>query len=176
MFIGPCIIAIVDEWKTNLMSLAILFHLLCAQHVSDINISFCRLKQAEACFSLQNEHHQIPAATKARTENKTTDVVIHQHSRKLLKMDILMSETCWAHSKWNKIASDIKLVFHSSTSCSFWIESIRESGAWILTDYLQDIARHLSSKLLNYTNVQAGRPKKLGSNPSRRGSPFLSIS
>ena len=29
-------------------------------------------------------------------------------------MDILMSETCWAH-KWNKIASDIKLVFHSST-------------------------------------------------------------
>ena len=51
-----------------------------------------------------------------RTENKTTDVVIHQHSRKLLKMDILMSETCWAHNKWNKIASDIKLVFHSSTS------------------------------------------------------------
>ena len=27
-------------------------------------------------------------------QNKTTDVVIHQHSRKLLKMDILMSETC----------------------------------------------------------------------------------
>ena len=37
MFIGPCIIVIVDEWKTNLMSLAILFHFLCAQHVSDIN-------------------------------------------------------------------------------------------------------------------------------------------
>ena len=50
-----------------------------------------------------------------RTENKTTDVVIHQHSRKLLKMDILMPETCWAHNKWNKIASDINLVFHSST-------------------------------------------------------------
>ena len=29
-------------------------------------------------------------------------------------MDILMSETCWAHT-WNKIASDIKLVFYSST-------------------------------------------------------------
>ena len=27
-------------------------------------------------------------------QNKTTEVVIHQHSRKLLKMDILMSETC----------------------------------------------------------------------------------
>ena len=36
--------------------------------------SFCRLQQ--------------------RTENKMTDVVIHQHSRKLLKMDILKSETC----------------------------------------------------------------------------------
>ena len=42
MFIGPCIIAIVDERKTNLMSFAILFHLLCAQHVSDINISIFR--------------------------------------------------------------------------------------------------------------------------------------
>ena len=42
MFIGSCIIAIVDEWKTNLMSLTILFHLLCAQHVSDINISIFR--------------------------------------------------------------------------------------------------------------------------------------
>ena len=50
-----------------------------------------------------------------RTENKTTDVVIHQHSRKRLMMDILISETCWAHKKWNKVASDIKLVFHSST-------------------------------------------------------------
>ena len=29
-----------------------------------------------------------------RTENKTTDVVIQQHSRKLLIIDILMSETC----------------------------------------------------------------------------------
>ena len=32
----------VDELKTNLMSLAILFHFLCAQHVSDINISIFR--------------------------------------------------------------------------------------------------------------------------------------
>jgi hypothetical protein len=44
-----------------------------------------------------------------------TDVVIQQHGRRLLKMDILMSETCWAHKKWNKIARDIKLVFHSSS-------------------------------------------------------------
>ena len=42
MFIGPCMIVIVEEWKTNLMSLAILFNFLCAQHVSDINISIFR--------------------------------------------------------------------------------------------------------------------------------------
>ena len=29
-----------------------------------------------------------------RNKNKTTNVVIQQHSRKLLMMDILMSETC----------------------------------------------------------------------------------
>ena len=48
-----------------------------------------------------------------RTENKTTVVVIHQHSHKLLMTDILMSQTYWVHKKWNKIASDIKLVFYS---------------------------------------------------------------
>jgi len=31
-----------EEQKTNLMSLAILFHFLCAQHASDINISIIR--------------------------------------------------------------------------------------------------------------------------------------
>ena len=50
-----------------------------------------------------------------RTKNNTTNVVLQQNSRKLLLMDILMSETCWAHKKWNKIASEIKLVFYSST-------------------------------------------------------------
>ena len=42
MFIVQCIIVTVEEWKTNLMSLVILFHFLCAQHVSDINISTVR--------------------------------------------------------------------------------------------------------------------------------------
>jgi len=50
-----------------------------------------------------------------RTKNNTANVVIQQNSRKVLMVDILMSETCWAHKKWNKIASDIKLVFYSST-------------------------------------------------------------
>ena len=40
----------------------------------------------------QNQPHQI--SNTQRTENKTTDVVIQQHSRKLLMKDIFMSETC----------------------------------------------------------------------------------
>jgi len=50
-----------------------------------------------------------------RTKNNTTNLVIQRNSLKLLMMDILMSETCWEHKKWNKIASDIKLVYYSST-------------------------------------------------------------
>ena len=72
-------------------------HFLCAQHFSDINISIfrslrlcCWITTLVVLFSFQ------------RNENKTTDVVIQQHSRKLLKMDILMSEKCWAHKKWKK--------------------------------------------------------------------------
>ena len=147
----------IEEWKTNLMSLAILFQFFCAQHVSDINISiirnlrlccwittsivlFCKdgwfsvsvnLRCIVVCvwcdvfclfvvvgrrilididrylFALTLNHPSL--------QNKTTNVVIQQHIRKLLMMDILMSETYWAHKKWNKIASDINLVFHSST-------------------------------------------------------------
>ena len=107
MFIGPCIIAIVDEWKTNLMSLAISFHLLCAQHV--------RLVLGGVRFA----NSRTKSSNTQRTENKTTDVVIHQYSSKLLMMDILMSETCWAHNKWNKIASDNTLAFHSSITHSY---------------------------------------------------------
>jgi len=79
---------IIEEQKTNLMSLAILFHFLCAQQVSDINISIIRSLRL-FCWI-------------------TTLVVL------LLMMDILMSETCWAHKKWNKIGGDIKLVFYCS--------------------------------------------------------------
>ena len=74
--------------------------------------SFCRLKPAKRTPA---KTARTKSSNTQRTENKTTDVVIHQHSRKVLKMDILISETCGAHNKWNKIASDIKCVFHSST-------------------------------------------------------------
>jgi len=141
------------------MSLAILFHFLCAQHISDINISIirslrlfcwitiliycswfdvcwsfgvvglewypcCRLLQAaSACntdTTLTQPHRN---SNTHRTKNNTINVVIQQNNCKLLMMDILMSEICWAHKKWNKIASDFKykiasdfkLVFYSST-------------------------------------------------------------
>ena len=45
----------------------------------------------------QTQQHQI--SNTQRNKNKTTNVVIQQYSRKLLMMDILMSETCWAHKK-----------------------------------------------------------------------------
>jgi len=69
---------------------------------------------ASACNTdtTQTQPHQI--SNTQRHKNKTTNVVIQQHSRKLLMMDILMSETSWVHKKWNKIASNIKLVFYSS--------------------------------------------------------------
>ena len=110
------------------MSLVILFHFLCAQHVSDINISiirglrlFCWITALVVLFLVRcvlefrcgwvgvvsvfhyNTH---------RTKNNTTNVAIQQNSRKLLMMDILMSETFWGHKKWNKIASDMKFIFY----------------------------------------------------------------
>jgi len=133
------------------MSLAILFHFLCAQHVSDINISITRsvrlccwittlvvlflvrcvlefrcgwvgvvsMLQATACKTDTTPTQPHRNSNTHRTKNNTTNVVIEQNSHKLLMMDILISETCWAHKKWNKIASDIKLVFFPSPSSQF---------------------------------------------------------
>ena len=116
------------------MSLAILFHFLCAQHVSDINISIIRslrlfcwittlvvlflvrfVLEASACNTDTTPTQPHRNSNTHRTKSNTTNVVIQQNSSKLLIMDILVSETCWAHKKWNKIAIDIKLVFYSST-------------------------------------------------------------
>ena len=131
------------------MSFAILFHFLCAQHVSDLNISITRslwlfcwivklvvsflvrcvlefrcgwvgvvsVLQAEAqlCNTDTTPNQPHRNSNTHRTKNNTTNVAIQQNSHKLLVMDILRSETCWAHKKWNKIANDIKLVSYSST-------------------------------------------------------------
>jgi hypothetical protein len=72
--------------------------------------------QASACNTDTTPTQPHRNSNTHRAKNNTTNVVIQQNSRELLMMDILMSETCWAHKKWNKIASDIKLVFRSSTN------------------------------------------------------------
>ena len=151
------------------MSLAILFRFLCAQHVSDINISIIRslrlcywITTSVVLFSVrcvleiwcgwfsacnmgttQSHLHQI--SNTQRTENKTTDVVIQQHSRKLLMMDILMSETCWVHKKWNKVASDITLVFYSSTITMMHgpINIRSTSCVWLCSNYLYERTQYL---------------------------------
>jgi len=73
-----------------------LFHFLCAQHVSDINISVIRSLRllASACNTDITPAHPHRISNTRRTKNNTTNVIIQQHSRKLLMMDILMSETC----------------------------------------------------------------------------------
>jgi len=131
------------------MSLGTLFHFLCVQHLSDINISIIRSlplccwittlvvlflvrcvlefrcgwfgvvsvlqASAEACNTDTTPNQPHRNSNTHRTKNNTTNVVIQQHSGKLLMMDILMSERCWTHKKWNKVPSDINLVFYSST-------------------------------------------------------------
>ena len=80
------------------MSLAILFHFLCAQHVSDINISIIRrvvsVLQASACNTDTTPTQPHRNSNTHRTKNNTTNVVMQQNSRMLLMTDMLMSETC----------------------------------------------------------------------------------
>ena len=80
----------------------------------EVNIS----RMASACNTDTTPTQPHRNSNTHRTKNNTTNVVIQQNSRKLLMMYILMSEKCWAHKKWNKIASDIKLVFYSSINVS----------------------------------------------------------
>ena len=75
------------------MSLAILFHFLCAHHVSDINISIIN-SCASACNTNTTSTQPHRNSNTHQTKNNTTNVVIQQNSCKLLMMDILMSETC----------------------------------------------------------------------------------
>jgi len=77
------------------MSLAILFHFLCAQHVSAINISINRIgvvSVVSVFHTTPKQPHQNPNTH--RTKNNMTNVVIQQNSHKVLMMDTLMSETC----------------------------------------------------------------------------------
>ena len=116
---------------------------------------------------LKTQPHQI--SNTQRTENKTTDMVIQQHSRKLVMMDILMSETCWAHNKWNKIASDTKLVFHSflCTSVNIYLVLIsvigHVFGSWLYsvinTKYGYNTAGPQCFALLNLCRSTSATPR-----------------
>ena len=65
--------------------------------------------QGEACIRIT--HHPSQTTTKhqhASYQNNTTHEITQQISRKLLRMDVLTSETCWAlnkeiKSKWHQI-------------------------------------------------------------------------
>jgi len=50
--------------------------------------------QAEACNTDTTPSQPHRNSNTRRTKNNTTNVVIQQNSRKLLMMDLLMSETC----------------------------------------------------------------------------------
>ena len=139
MFIGPCVIVIVEEWKTNLMSLAILFHFLCASHVSDINISIirslrlcCWITTSVVLFSvhcvleiwcgwsLQHGHYSDPTTPNLQhtTNWEQNDWCGNSTTQSQAPDDgyiNVRNMLSWVHKKWNKIASDIKLVFYSST-------------------------------------------------------------
>ena len=123
------------------MSLAILFHCLCIQHVSDINISIirslrlccwtttlvvlflvrCVLEIWCGCvwvLQVQHGYHSNPTTPKLQhTSNQEQYDQRDNSTAQSQAADdgYIMSETYWAHKKWNKIASDIKLVFYSST-------------------------------------------------------------
>ena len=108
------------SWRMkDQLDVTILFHFLCAQHVSDINISISGACDCVVELPHRSSCSQFVVCWKSVVAGfgwcTFCRLVIQQHSRRLLKMDILMSETCWVQKKWNKIVSDIKLVFHSSS-------------------------------------------------------------
>ena len=68
---------------------------------------FLLLKLAEACNPDTTPAEPHLTSITQQTKNETTNVVIQQHSRKILMMGILIPATCWVYKKENKIASDI---------------------------------------------------------------------
>ena len=59
--------------------------------------------------------------------------------RKLLMMDILMSETCWAHKKWNKIVTsswNICCSYRRTKSVSRWHTAVKITSFMNFARYL----------------------------------------
>ena len=115
------------------MSLATLFHLLCAQHISDINMDKIISEQypgetnplfqtainpqpphatwtEQLCFSLQSEHHQIPAANKAPTHSELkyvqSQIHITKYINKALNTKQPMKNTTHKRTQWSQSIID----------------------------------------------------------------------
>jgi len=134
------------------MSLAILFHFLCAQHVSDINISIIRSLQ----FFLLNYHI-------GRIILGSMCVGVSVWSGWCGVRVAGFSLQLWAHKKWDKIASDIKLVFYSSavTLASSHIPScLRIAFAACIINFLWLLLRGLQLPRCNWRMclMHASRP------------------
>ena len=97
------------------MSLVNLFYFLWTQHVSDINISIIRSLRLFCWITTLVVFFLVRCVLEFRCGWVGVVSVLQAEA---CKTDILMSETCWAHKKWNKIVSGIKLAFYSSTNCS----------------------------------------------------------
>jgi len=91
------------SWITTLV---VLFLVRCVLEFRCGWFGVVSMLQAEACNMDTTPNQPHRNSNTHRTKNNTTNVVIQLNSHKLLMMDILMSETCWAHKKWNKIASE----------------------------------------------------------------------
>ena len=85
-------------------------------------------------------------------------------------MDILMSETCWAHNKWNKIASNIKLVFHSSTIAmmrgpiNIRLQSVFAKSVyscWVMVTEIQAMYYHIAFTDVRATTILVEKQKLL---------------
>jgi len=105
-------IGLASAWYLNkggptLITLALLCHFT-AQHVSDVNTSKCRLNRQPALeYNITNSQSRYITPTRLNSAQYS----LHNNapsSRKLLKMDVLTSETCWA-VKWHNKASVIKV-------------------------------------------------------------------
>jgi len=83
-------------------------HTTISQIFTLLHVSALSCHRQAACNQYLAKLHQPATRTPHRntnthrTKNNTTNVIIQENSPKLLMMDILMSETCWAHKKWNK--------------------------------------------------------------------------
>ena len=84
MFIGPCIIVIVEEWKTNWTE--------------------------QLCFSLQNEHHLKLDVPKAPSHNELSYVQSQIHITKYINKALItkqpMKNTTHKRTQWSQSITD----------------------------------------------------------------------